>query len=133
MVSPVLDRVLQREGADSADGAEGAPDRKLELEKLDGAELHRRLAEVDPEMASMLHPNDRRKIARYSSRSGSPDVAVAWPNTQKLQQLLVSNGSNCFSDITSILFSQKRLLACCSKYIQSFVCRVSLSQYLSST
>uniref|UniRef100_A0A3Q2XKR6 tRNA dimethylallyltransferase n=1 Tax=Hippocampus comes TaxID=109280 RepID=A0A3Q2XKR6_HIPCM len=39
-------------------------DRKLELEKLGGAELHRRLMEVDPEMASMLHPNDKRKIAR---------------------------------------------------------------------
>lgn len=73
-------RVSQQEGADSADGAEGAPDRKSELEKLDGAELHKRLAEVDPEMASMLHPNDRRKLARYSSRSGrwrrSPDLAT---------------------------------------------------------
>lgn len=59
------DCVLQQEGADSADGAEGAPDRKSELEKLNGAELHKRLAEVDPKMASMLHPNDRRKIARY--------------------------------------------------------------------
>lgn len=57
-------RVSLQDGADSADGAEGAPDRKSELEKLDGAELHQRLAEVDPEMASMLHPNDRRKLAR---------------------------------------------------------------------
>lgn len=63
-------RIWQQEGADSADGAEGAPDRKSELEKLDGAELHKRLAEVDPEMASMLHPNDRRKLARYSSARG---------------------------------------------------------------
>ncbi|XP_011607342.2 tRNA dimethylallyltransferase isoform X1 [Takifugu rubripes] len=53
-----------QEAADSADGAEGAPDRKSELEKLDGAQLHKRLAEVDPEMAAMLHPNDRRKMAR---------------------------------------------------------------------
>lgn len=59
-------RVSQQEGADSA---EGAAERKLELEKLDGAELHKRLAEVDPEMASVLHPNDRRKIARYASSS----------------------------------------------------------------
>uniref|UniRef100_A0AAQ4QEI4 tRNA dimethylallyltransferase n=1 Tax=Gasterosteus aculeatus aculeatus TaxID=481459 RepID=A0AAQ4QEI4_GASAC len=43
---------------------DAAPDRKLELEKLGGAELHDRLAEVDPEMAAMLHPNDKRKIAR---------------------------------------------------------------------
>lgn len=80
MVNPVLECVLQQDGADSADGEEGAPDRKSELEKLDGAELHKRLAEVDPEMASMLHPNDRRKIARYYSTSGcqhrSPDMAV---------------------------------------------------------
>lgn len=42
----------------------GSIDRKAELEKLGGAELHRRLTEVDPEMASMLHPHDTRKIAR---------------------------------------------------------------------
>lgn len=35
-----------------------------ELEKLEGAELHRRLTEVDPDMAAMLHPNDKRKMAR---------------------------------------------------------------------
>lgn len=63
MVNPVLECVSQ-EGADSADGAEGAPDRKSELEQLDGAQLHKRLAQVDPEMAAMLHPNDRRKMAR---------------------------------------------------------------------
>uniref|UniRef100_A0A672Z0Z6 tRNA dimethylallyltransferase n=1 Tax=Sphaeramia orbicularis TaxID=375764 RepID=A0A672Z0Z6_9TELE len=40
------------------------PNRKLELEKLGGAELHKRLMEVDPKMAAMLHPNDKRKIAR---------------------------------------------------------------------
>lgn len=64
MVNPVLECVSRQEGADSADGAEGAPDRKSELEKLDGALLHERLAEVDPEMAAVLHPNDRRKMAR---------------------------------------------------------------------
>lgn len=64
MVNPVSVCVSQQEGADSADGAEGAPDMKSELEKLDGAQLHKRLAEVDPEMAAMLHPNDRRKVAR---------------------------------------------------------------------
>ncbi|XP_053349205.1 tRNA dimethylallyltransferase [Clarias gariepinus] len=37
---------------------------KAELEKLGGPELHKRLMEVDPEMAAMLHPNDARKIAR---------------------------------------------------------------------
>ncbi|KAJ8387504.1 hypothetical protein AAFF_G00156050 [Aldrovandia affinis] len=42
----------------------GSPDRRGELEKLGGPELHRRLAEVDPDMAAMLHPHDARKIAR---------------------------------------------------------------------
>ncbi|XP_018615419.2 tRNA dimethylallyltransferase isoform X2 [Scleropages formosus] len=37
---------------------------KTELEKLGRAELHRRLTEVDPDMAAMLHPHDVRKIAR---------------------------------------------------------------------
>lgn len=54
--------VAQQENEESGDG--GAANRKLELEKLGGAELHQRLAEVDPAMAAMLHPNDKRKIAR---------------------------------------------------------------------
>ncbi|XP_066838606.1 tRNA dimethylallyltransferase isoform X2 [Anser cygnoides] len=41
-----------------------APDRKVELEQLDGVELHRRLTQVDPEMAAKLHPHDKRKVAR---------------------------------------------------------------------
>ncbi|XP_053147604.1 tRNA dimethylallyltransferase [Hemicordylus capensis] len=39
-------------------------DRKMELEKLDGQELHRRLSQVDPRMAAKLHPHDKRKMAR---------------------------------------------------------------------
>lgn len=39
-------------------------DRKVELEQLDGVELHRRLSQVDPEMAAKLHPHDKRKVAR---------------------------------------------------------------------
>ncbi|XP_069051507.1 tRNA dimethylallyltransferase isoform X2 [Lepisosteus oculatus] len=45
-------------------GAGDSPRRRAELEKLGGPELHRRLAEVDPDMASMLHPHNTRKIAR---------------------------------------------------------------------
>lgn len=56
--------VSQQENEESGDGGDGAPKRKLELERLGGAELHKRLAEVDPKMASMLHPNDKRKMAR---------------------------------------------------------------------
>ncbi|XP_019478244.1 tRNA dimethylallyltransferase isoform X3 [Meleagris gallopavo] len=39
-------------------------DRKVELEQLDAVDLHRRLSQVDPEMAAKLHPNDKRKVAR---------------------------------------------------------------------
>ncbi|XP_022603072.1 tRNA dimethylallyltransferase, mitochondrial isoform X1 [Seriola dumerili] len=53
-----------QENEESEDGGDGAPNRKLELEKLGADELHKRLAEVDPKMASMLHPNNKRKIAR---------------------------------------------------------------------
>ena len=42
----------------------GSQDWKVELEKLGGAELHKRLSEVDPDMAAMLHPRNTRKIAR---------------------------------------------------------------------
>ncbi|XP_072532135.1 tRNA dimethylallyltransferase isoform X3 [Salminus brasiliensis] len=45
-------------------GQENGADLKTKLEMLGGPELHRRLMEVDPDMASMLHPHDARKIAR---------------------------------------------------------------------
>lgn len=54
----------QQEKEESLKREGGSPNRKVELEKLGGAELHRRLTEVDPKMAAMLHPNDARKIAR---------------------------------------------------------------------
>nr|XP_046273296.1 tRNA dimethylallyltransferase [Scatophagus argus] len=66
-IESLLWRVLLdtgQENVEIADGGDGAQQRKLELEKLGGAELHKRLAEVDPKMAAMLHPNDKRKIAR---------------------------------------------------------------------
>ncbi|XP_026156424.1 tRNA dimethylallyltransferase isoform X2 [Mastacembelus armatus] len=53
-----------QENEDSGDGGDGAQNRRLEMETLGGAELHKRLVEVDPKMAAMLHPNDKRKIAR---------------------------------------------------------------------
>ncbi|XP_048084974.1 tRNA dimethylallyltransferase isoform X2 [Alosa alosa] len=40
------------------------PDPKMALQKLGAPELHRRLTEVDPDMAAILHPHDTRKIAR---------------------------------------------------------------------
>ncbi|XP_063042056.1 tRNA dimethylallyltransferase [Engraulis encrasicolus] len=41
-----------------------SPDPKIAIQKLGPSELHRRLAEVDPEMAAMVHPHDTRKLAR---------------------------------------------------------------------
>eukprot|EP00063_Salmo_salar_P066890 XP_014041725.1 PREDICTED: tRNA dimethylallyltransferase, mitochondrial-like [Salmo salar] len=65
-IESLLWRVLMDVGQENeGEGKKGGSiDRKAELEKLGGAELHRRLTEVDPEMASMLHPHDTRKIAR---------------------------------------------------------------------
>uniref|UniRef100_A0A8D2AY84 tRNA dimethylallyltransferase n=1 Tax=Sciurus vulgaris TaxID=55149 RepID=A0A8D2AY84_SCIVU len=45
-------------------GTEKVVDRKVELEKEDGYVLHKRLSQVDPEMAAKLHPHDKRKVAR---------------------------------------------------------------------
>uniref|UniRef100_A0A8C6D1Y1 tRNA dimethylallyltransferase n=1 Tax=Moschus moschiferus TaxID=68415 RepID=A0A8C6D1Y1_MOSMO len=45
-------------------GTEKVTDRKVELEKEDGHVLHKRLSQVDPEMAAKLHPHDKRKVAR---------------------------------------------------------------------
>uniref|UniRef100_A0A3B5BBP9 tRNA dimethylallyltransferase n=1 Tax=Stegastes partitus TaxID=144197 RepID=A0A3B5BBP9_9TELE len=61
-IESLLWRVLLDTG--SGNGGDESPDRKRELEKLGGAELHKQLAKVDPIMAAMLHPNDKRKIAR---------------------------------------------------------------------
>ncbi|XP_036020248.1 tRNA dimethylallyltransferase isoform X1 [Mus musculus] len=45
-------------------------DRKVELEKEDGHELHKRLSQVDPEMAAKLHPHDKRKVASQDYQHG---------------------------------------------------------------
>nr|XP_014336654.1 PREDICTED: tRNA dimethylallyltransferase, mitochondrial isoform X2 [Bos mutus] len=45
-------------------GTKKVIDRKVELEKEDGHVLHKRLSQVDPEMAAKLHPHDKRKVAR---------------------------------------------------------------------
>ncbi|KAJ4928490.1 hypothetical protein JOQ06_016282 [Pogonophryne albipinna] len=64
-IESLLWKVLVDTGQETrapGDGGDGALDRKLE--KLGVEELHKRLAEVDPKMAAMLHPNDKRKITR---------------------------------------------------------------------
>lgn len=61
-MSPPLSDLQQGSDTESENG--GTPESKAELEKLGGPELHRRLKEVDPDMAAILHPHDARKIAR---------------------------------------------------------------------
>ncbi|KAL0961814.1 hypothetical protein UPYG_G00332050 [Umbra pygmaea] len=65
-IESLLWRVLLDTGQEDGGGVKtgGSPDRKVELEKMGGAKLHRKLMEVDPDMAAMLHPHDTRKIAR---------------------------------------------------------------------
>nr|XP_061808457.1 tRNA dimethylallyltransferase [Nerophis lumbriciformis] len=85
-IESLLWRVLMDTGA-SLDGGVEDTDRKLDLEKLGGAELHKRLMEVDPKMAAMLHPNDKRKIARslqIHEETGVPHSS--WLEEQRGQQ-----------------------------------------------
>ncbi|KAL2080751.1 hypothetical protein ACEWY4_024544 [Coilia grayii] len=51
-------------GIDSEGQHLRSPDPKMGIHKLGASELHRRLAEVDPDMAAILHPHDTRKLAR---------------------------------------------------------------------
>ncbi|XP_073758943.1 tRNA dimethylallyltransferase isoform X4 [Callorhinus ursinus] len=51
-------------------GTEKVIDRKVELEKEDGHVLHKRLSQVDPEMAAKLHPHDKRKVASQDYQHG---------------------------------------------------------------
>ncbi|KAG7317105.1 hypothetical protein KOW79_019403 [Hemibagrus wyckioides] len=64
-IESILWKVLVDTGAHGTEKVQtGSSIPKAELEKLGGPELHKRLKDVDPEMAAMLHPNDARKIAR---------------------------------------------------------------------
>ncbi|XP_034747861.1 tRNA dimethylallyltransferase isoform X2 [Etheostoma cragini] len=88
-IESLLWRVLldTGENEEPGDGGDEAPKRKLELEKLGGAELHKRLAEVDPKMAAMLHPNDRRKIARsLQIHEGTGVCHSRWLEEQREQE-----------------------------------------------
>ncbi|KAM9838181.1 tRNA dimethylallyltransferase [Aulostomus maculatus] len=64
-IESLLWRILIDTGSvECEEGRDSSPNRKMALEKLGGAELHRRLEEVDPKMAAMVHPNDTRKTSR---------------------------------------------------------------------
>ncbi|XP_072771724.1 tRNA dimethylallyltransferase isoform X4 [Nerophis lumbriciformis] len=84
-IESLLWRVLVDAGKESS--RDGATDRKVQLEKLAGVELHNRLMEVDPKMAAMLHPNDKRKVARslqIYDETGVPHSS--WLEEQRGQQ-----------------------------------------------
>nr|XP_021323735.1 tRNA dimethylallyltransferase, mitochondrial isoform X1 [Danio rerio] len=58
------------QGSDTEPEKGGGADSRAGLEKLGGPELHRRLKEVDPDMAAILHPHDSRKIASQNYQHG---------------------------------------------------------------
>uniref|UniRef100_A0A672R1X2 tRNA dimethylallyltransferase n=1 Tax=Sinocyclocheilus grahami TaxID=75366 RepID=A0A672R1X2_SINGR len=69
----------------------GTCESRVELEKLGGPELHRRLKEVDPDMAAILHPHDARKIAR--SLQVYMDTGV--PHSRLLEEQRGQDGGDC--------------------------------------
>ncbi|KAJ8268240.1 hypothetical protein COCON_G00134120 [Conger conger] len=62
-IEALLWEVLTGTRESKGDGR-SSPERRAKLENLGGAELHRRLSEVDPDRAAVLHPHDVRKLAR---------------------------------------------------------------------
>ncbi|XP_072303741.1 tRNA dimethylallyltransferase isoform X2 [Eucyclogobius newberryi] len=88
-IESLLWRVLLDTGdnEDSGDGEDTVSNRKLQLEKLGGAELHKQLMEVDPTMAAMLHPNDIRKVARSLQIQQETGIAHSvWLDEQRKQK-----------------------------------------------
>ncbi|KAF4100273.1 hypothetical protein G5714_018469 [Onychostoma macrolepis] len=94
-IESILWKVLMdtRQGSDteSENGVASKSESKAELEKLGGPELHRRLKEVDPDMAAILHPHDARKIAR--SLQIFMDTGV--PHSQLLEEQRGQDGGDC--------------------------------------
>uniref|UniRef100_F7EAA9 tRNA dimethylallyltransferase n=1 Tax=Xenopus tropicalis TaxID=8364 RepID=F7EAA9_XENTR len=84
--------VVTRDGIKSSinsnENTQTEGNRKEELEKLDSHELHLRLKHVDPEMASKLHPNDKRKIARSLQVYEESGI----PHTEHLRRQQEENG-----------------------------------------
>ncbi|KAL1255840.1 hypothetical protein QQF64_013901, partial [Cirrhinus molitorella] len=79
------------QGSDTESEKGGASESKAELEKLGGPELHKRLKEVDPDMAAVLHPHDARKIAR--SLQVFMDTGV--PHSRLLEEQRGQDGGDC--------------------------------------
>ncbi|XP_073678197.1 tRNA dimethylallyltransferase isoform X1 [Garra rufa] len=79
------------QGSDTEPEKGGASELKAELEKLGGPELHRRLKEVDPDMAAVLHPHDARKVAR--SLQVFMDTGI--PHSRLLEEQRGQDGGDC--------------------------------------
>ncbi|XP_051991291.1 tRNA dimethylallyltransferase isoform X1 [Xyrauchen texanus] len=79
------------QGSDTESERGGAPESKMALEKLGGPELHRRLLEVDPDMAAILHPHDARKIAR----SLQVYQDTGFPHSRLLEEQRGQDGGDC--------------------------------------
>lgn len=79
------------QGSDTEPEKGGGADSRAGLEKLGGPELHRRLKEVDPDMAAILHPHDSRKIAR--SLQVYMDTGV--PHSRLLEEQRGQDGGDC--------------------------------------
>uniref|UniRef100_A0A672R146 tRNA dimethylallyltransferase n=1 Tax=Sinocyclocheilus grahami TaxID=75366 RepID=A0A672R146_SINGR len=80
-----------QQGSDTVSEKGGTCESRVELEKLGGPELHRRLKEVDPDMAAILHPHDARKIAR--SLQVYMDTGV--PHSRLLEEQRGQDGGDC--------------------------------------
>ncbi|XP_055075951.1 tRNA dimethylallyltransferase [Misgurnus anguillicaudatus] len=92
-IESILWKILIDSGQGSDTDSEAPPlsDSKAELEKLGGPELHRRLMEVDPDMAAVLHPNDARKIARSLQVYMNSGV----PHSRLLEKQRGQDGGDC--------------------------------------
>ncbi|XP_068189950.1 tRNA dimethylallyltransferase [Antennarius striatus] len=63
-IESLLWKVLLDTGQEDQKSGDGSSNCRLALEELTGTELHKRLTEIDPKMAAMLHPNAKRKLIR---------------------------------------------------------------------
>ncbi|XP_043073942.1 tRNA dimethylallyltransferase isoform X2 [Puntigrus tetrazona] len=91
-IESILWNVLLVTGGSDTESEKGvAFESKTELEKLGALELHRRLKEVDPDMAAILHPHDARKLAR--SLQVFMDTGV--PHSQLLEEQRGQDGGDC--------------------------------------
>lgn len=55
----------KQSGSDVDSDEESSPIKVRREEDISNDELHKKLMQVDPEMADRLHPNNRRKVIRW--------------------------------------------------------------------